>query len=301
MPTAEGEYRRTEAYHRSVHIKISLVEILSLFVNLLYLKLVLGLVIPLCGCSPAIPGLRRTLFNTEFRIMTIFMTSIPPSFYRSRRELIHRGLLDPNTGDAAAEYATQIEERISGSSQNTAVGDGGAVNKKNSPGSPLMQISSSISPAVRMSQGFSDRTGHPSMDLSNTISGSAVAIAGLSAVPTSASEYSVGLGKAGSAEKTQSKSSSDQAMVSASQFSKLIDTPQFSSADGRSITNESAPSEPHLAKVPIDMDGLRPSRSVESDPGRSAGDDSMEFSSMAAASHQLKGRGITSVRPLSEV
>lgn len=263
--------------------------------NLLYLKL-LRAIISLCSCGRPSASISRAVQRTEQRIVDAFFSVIPEVRSHSEDATPQMDVVGTSPLGNAEGYSSSDNERSTASFHHVSIGGGGAIVKNTSPNSPLMQVSSSISPAVRMSQGFSDRSAGRSMELVNSTSGSG-ALA-FTTVATSGSNYSGDLRRSASAGKGPSNMSGNtDAMISASLF-KLIDTPGFSSASRQS--NERA-SEPQVNKTPLDVEGLNRSRSVESYPGKFPASDGVEFSSLATASHQMRGRGTTSVRPFSEV
>lgn len=280
-----------------VPITISLERVLIVAANLLYLKL-LRAIISLCSCGGPNASISRAVQRTERRIVDAFFSAIPEARSHSEDATPQMDVVGTSPLGNAEGYPDSDNERRTPPLQHVSIGGGGAIVKHTSPNSPLMQVSSSISPAVRMSQGFSDRSAGRSMELvSSTSNSGALAF---TTVPTSGSSYSGDLTRSASVGKGLSNTSSNiktDAMMSAS-LCKLLDTPHLSSASRQ--TNERT-SDPQVNKTPLDVEGLNRSRSVESYPGKFPASDGVEFSSLATASHQMRGRGTTSVRPFSEV
>ena len=175
--------------------------------------------------------------------------------------------------------------------------------------SPLMEVSPTISPAVRLPHVYSDRSNHPSTDIVQTESGSTVD----SMVPTdsSGSHYSLNgaAPRSKSPERDRTEVTTDkQGLMSASQFSNMVSTPTFSSPSVQSVVEVGNKygdavrrSRSQVNKLVDEKGELHRSRSVESYPGKFPVSDGLEYSSLASASHQMRGKGTTSVRPLSDV
>ena len=136
------------------------------------------------------------------------------------------------------------------------------------------------------------------MELANTTSCPGVLAS--STVVTSGSDYSGDLGRSASTAKGHSNTSSNVGPMTSASLLKLIDTPRLSGSTRQSNEPDRS-SETQENKALPGVEGLNRSRSVESYPGRFPASDGVEFSSLATASHQMRGRGITSVRPFSEV
>ncbi|RMJ22334.1 hypothetical protein PHISP_06798 [Aspergillus sp. HF37] len=283
-----------------VPLTINLGRVFLLAADLLYLKL-LHATINLCSCGVPSATISRAVQRTEQRIMNVLLTTTPGAYRQPGAEIPQTHAVRNSTSRDAAGYTVAVSERSSASIHHVPIADGGVVVKNNTPNSPLMQVSSSICPALQMSQDFSDRSPDRSMDLVNTNSGSGALV--LSGQAISSSEYTGNPRRSGSIGNSQSISSSGMdAMVSASQFSGIVNTPNFSSVSKQTFANESArASEPQVDNTPLDVEGLNRSRSVESYPGRFPASDGAGFSSLATASPQMRGRGTTSVRPFSEV
>lgn len=178
-------------------------------------------------------------------------------------------------------------ERISGSTQH-----GSSENH-----SPLMHVSSSISPAVRMSRNISQPV-VTCVEVCSSGSGSGSENGnGCVAGGASESVYSV-TGTRGSLERNLSESSDGiQPMVSAAQFAKT--TPNLSNVSGQ--PGGPCVFDSQVNKAPTRMERLHVSRSMESYPGRYPVSDHLDYSSLATPVSQMRGRGTTSVRPFSEV
>ena len=265
--------------------------------NLLYLKL-LRAIIDLCSCGRPNASISRAVQRTEQRIVDAFFSAIPEVPNNSDDTISQMHAVGASPLGNAEGYPASDNERSTQSLHRMSIGGDRAIVKNISPNNPLMQVSSSICPAVRMSQGFSDRSAGRSMELANTTSCPGVLAS--STVVTSGSDYSGDLGRSASTAKGHSNTSSNVGPMTSASLLKLIDTPRLSGSTRQSNEPDRS-SETQENKALPGVEGLNRSRSVESYPGRFPASDGVEFSSLATASHQMRGRGITSVRPFSEV
>lgn len=175
-----------------------------------------------------------------------------------------------------------------------------------------MEVSSSISPAVALSQGLSEIAERASD------SGSRAADTVRPERCSSGSHYSSRATRedgGGSASLSEGREREDSftakraRRVSAGQFVGMLDTPDFSSGNASGLLAAEdgalrAPrplSQSRVERVVADMQELHPSRSVESYPGSFPVSDGLDYSGLATASQQMRGRGATSVRPFSDV
>ncbi|RJE19881.1 hypothetical protein PHISCL_07772 [Aspergillus sclerotialis] len=283
----------------------SLWQVLSLIVNLLYLKLLDGIdLIGVYTCTGPHPCLTRAINRTEERIIYHFLTMIPDSSYKPRVR-VTRHVYYP---DAVEGVVGNCEPNASPVLQSsTANNQAGARNSGNL--SPLMEVSPSISPAVRMSQGFPDESNHLSTDLVQTDSGTVDSM--LPTTSSSGSHYSFNAAapRSRSPERNHSDvTTANHALIPASQFSNMVGTPDFSSPSRRSIAEDGNQIGDRLPRPKSQVDKLAEetgklhrTQSAESYPGKFPVSDGLEYSSLASALHQMRGRGTTSVRPLSDV
>lgn len=170
--------------------------------------------------------------------------------------------------------------------------------------SPVMEISPSISPAVRLSQ----RIPELAVQYPNRLS------RGDSMVPpssSSGSQYS-SRGVEDEAQGSDSVTEKPVRRISTEHFVTLVATPDFSSANVSSQFAAVSGEQVELVPRPLshqqvdmvaqsEMHELHLSRSVESYPGNFPVSEGLEYSGLATAPHHIRGRVTTSVRPFSDV
>ena len=281
----------------------SLWQVLSLIVNLLYLKLLDGIDF-VCVCTGPHPCLARAINKTEERIIYHFLTMIPDSSYKPRvrvtRHIYYPDRVEEIVGNCEPNQTPVLQS-------STANNQNGARNSANL--SPLMEVSPSISPAVCMSQGLSDGSNLPSTDHVQTDSGTVDSV--LPATSSSGSHYSLSGAspRSRSPERNRSEvTTASHAVMSASQFSNMVGTPNFSSPSRQSVAEDENQSGDQLPRTKSQIDKLleeagelHRTQSAESYPGKFPVSDGLDYSSLASAMHQMRGKGTTSVRPLSDV
>ncbi|EAW10755.1 uncharacterized protein ACLA_052280 [Aspergillus clavatus NRRL 1] len=275
------------SFEKHDSITITLGQALSLAGTLLALKILHA--VALVFCTGPENAVQRAIQRTEQRAITILVSVVPDALYQAALK-----------GRAASTEALfTLTDSNCQSLGRTNTGETQTTEKASShANSPLLQVSSSISPAIRMFQCLSDR----GMDLFSTNSGSGVD----SLIPAAGSEsvYSARtMRRSTSASKVYSRSSSikQAMMVSAAQYAKIAsERPRFSTAS-RPASMESM-DQRHLSPMLessqlghslLEMETLEATRSVESFPGKFPMSD-------GPAPHHMGGRGTTSVRPFSD-
>ncbi|RHZ43945.1 uncharacterized protein CDV56_100503 [Aspergillus thermomutatus] len=294
--------RSKDLSQRHAPIAISLAQALKLVGALFTLKILhaAALVFRIDEQEPQNP-VRGAIHRREQQIVQIFLSSIPESYYVPILGNFFSNDL-PLTSIATNTNSNSIQQ----SGRPTNVAEVQSTERTSSQqNSLLMQVSSSIEPAVRMSQALVERE----PELTKTKSESAVD----SMIPVAGSEslYSnTTMKRSTSVRRMYSRSSSmQQAMAgSAAQYVKLVPgRPHFSIASGPMSMESTDGQQPRLTddsannQTLLEMETLQATHSVESFPGKFPISDGLEFSSLATAPHHISGRGTTSVRPFSDV
>ncbi|KAF7133944.1 hypothetical protein CNMCM5793_005470 [Aspergillus hiratsukae] len=246
---------------------------------------------------------RQAIHRREQQIVQIFLSAIPESYYVPiignffSNDLPLTSIATNSTSIQQSQRPTNVAEAQSTTAERTS----------SNQNSLLMQVSSSIEPAVRMSQGLVDREAELAKKKSESGVDSMVPAAG------SDSLYSNTTIKGSTSfRRIYSRSSSmqqQQAMAgSAAQYAKLVSgRPRFSTASRPTSMESTDGQQPRLAddsvndQTLLEMETLQATHSVESFPGKFPISDGLEFSSLATAPHHITGRGTTSVRPFSDV
>ncbi|GIK03051.1 hypothetical protein Aspvir_007117 [Aspergillus viridinutans] len=281
-------------------IAISLAQALKLVGALLTLKILhaVALVFRIEQAAARNP-VQRAIHRRERQIVQIFLSSIPESYYVPIIGNFFSNDL-PLTSIATNSISIQQSQRPTNPAEAQST-----ERTSSNQNSLLMQVSSSIEPAVRMSQGLVDREAELAKNKSESGMDSMIPAAGSDSLYSNTT-----IKRSTSVRRMYSRSSSMQKAMagSAAQYAKLVSgRPQFSttsrpmsmeSTDGQQPrpTDDSADDQALL-----EMETLRATHSVESFPGKFPISDGLEFSSLATAPHHIRGRGTTSVRPFSDV
>ncbi|KAG2027375.1 hypothetical protein GB937_001118 [Aspergillus fischeri] len=280
-------------------IAISLAQALKLIGALLTLKMLhaVALVFRIEQAAAWHP-VRGAIHRREQQIVRIFLSSIPESYYVPVIGNFFSNDL-PLTSIATNSISIQQSHRPT-----NAVEAESTERTSSNQNSLLMQVSSSIEPAVRMSQGLVDREAELAKKKSESGMDSMIPAAG------SDSLYSNTTIKSTSVRRMYSRSSSMQQHMagSAAQYAKLVSgRPQFSTTSRPMSMESTDGQQPRVTddsvndQTLLEMETLRATHSVESFPGKFPISDGLEFSSLATAPHHIRGRGTTSVRPFSDV
>jgi hypothetical protein len=285
-------------------IAISLAQALSLVGALFTLKLLhaVALVfrIKQAGRNPV----RRAIHRKEQQIVQIFLSSIPESYYVPIMGNFFSNDL-PLT--SIATNSTSIQQSQSQRPTNVAVAEAPSTTAErtsSNQNSLLMQVSSSIEPAVRMSQKLVDREAELAKKSESGMDSMAPGAGSDSLYSNSTIKGSTSFRRIYS-----HSSGTQQAMAgSAAQYAKLVSgRPRFSTASRPTSVESTDGQQPRLAddsvndQTLLEMETLQATHSVESFPGKFPISDGLEFSSLATAPHHITGRGTTSVRPFSDV
>ncbi|GAQ08440.1 hypothetical protein ALT_5761 [Aspergillus lentulus] len=281
-------------------IAISLAQVLKLVGALLTLKMLhaVALVFRIEQAAVRHP-VRGAIHRREQQIVRIFLSSIPESYYVPVIGNFFSNDL-PLTSIATNSTSIQQSQRPT-----NAVEAQSTERTSSNQNSLLMQVSSSIEPAVRMSQGLVDREAELAKNKSESGMDSMIPAAGSDSLYSNTT-----MKRSTSVRRMYSRSSSMQQHMagSAAQYAKLVSgRPQFSTTS-RPMSMESTDGQQHRPtddsandQTLLEMETLRATHSVESFPGKFPISDGLDFSSLATAPHHIRGRGTTSVRPFSDV
>ncbi|KAF4211514.1 hypothetical protein CNMCM8980_002079 [Aspergillus fumigatiaffinis] len=280
-------------------IAISLTQILKLVGALLTLKMLhaVALVFRIEQAAVRHP-VRGAIHRREQQIVRIFLSSIPETYYVPVIGNFFSNDL-PLTSIATNSVSIQQSQRPT-----NAVEAQSTERTSSNQNSLLMQVSSSIEPAVRMSQGLVDREAELSKNKSESGMDSMIPAAGSDSLYSNTT-----IKRSTSVRRMHSRSSSMQQHMagSAAQYAKLVSgRPQFSTSRPMSMEStdgqQPRPTDDSTNdQTLLEMETLQATHSVESFPGKFPISDGLEFSSLATAPHHIRGRGTTSVRPFSDV
>lgn len=281
-------------------IAISLAQALKLIGALLTLKMLhaVALVFRIEQAAARHP-VRGAINRREQQIVRIFLSSIPESYYVPVIGDFFSNDL-PLTSIATNSISIQQSHRPT-----DAVEAQSTERTSSNQNSLLMQVSSSIEPAVRMSQGLVDREADFAKNNSESGMDSMIPAAGSDSLYSNTT-----VKRSTSVCRMYSRSSSMQQHMagSAVQYAKLVSGRSQFSTTSRPMSMESTGGQqPRVTGDSVDdqtlleMENLRATHSVESFPGKFPISDGLEFSSLATAPHHIRGRGTTSVRPFSDV
>ncbi|GFF27739.1 hypothetical protein IFM61606_03902 [Aspergillus udagawae] len=281
-------------------IAISLAQALKLVGALLTLKMLhaVALVFRIEQEAARHP-VRGAIHRREQQIVQTFLSSIPESYYVPITGDFFSNDL-PLTSIATNSISIQQSQRPTNAAEAQST-----ERTSSNQNSLLMQVSSSIEPAVRMSQGLVDREAELAKNKSESGMDSMIPVTGSDSLYSNTT-----IKRSSSVRRMYSHSSSMQhAMASsAAQYAKLVSgRPQFSTASRPMSMESTDGGQPRVTddslndQTLLEMETLRATHSVESFPGKFPISDGLEFSSLATAPHHIRGRGTTSVRPFSDV
>ncbi|KAI9932823.1 hypothetical protein ASPWEDRAFT_208317 [Aspergillus wentii DTO 134E9] len=231
-------------------------------------------------------SVQHAISRKEHRIVDISLSAIPDSLYRLKNEIDFAA----STEGAHAPNNTPSECGCMDIKATTTEED----KPSSCFHSPIMQVSSSISPAIRMSQCIlTPSADRPMESIPANTTGHAIDPVQIA----SESVYSPVVRRSETEGVIQSESSGlpENTPIIPSQYVQIV--PYSQSRRSSLDFTELQLSNDSRAR----MKDLHSIRSVESYPGKFPVSDGLEFSSLASAQHRLRGRGTTSVRPFSDM